>query len=63
MNRCSLFSLVHILGKLPVECYLARLDVSSLNTNIDADEGLTVIQEELIKINRERLRSKTNMHS
>lgn len=40
------------LGKLPVECYLVTLDVSSLYTNIDIDEGLTVVQEELIKTNR-----------
>ena len=41
-----------VLGKLPVECYLVTLDVSSLYTNIDIDEGLTVVQEELIKTNR-----------
>ena len=40
------------MGKLPVECYLVTLDVSSLYTNIDIDEGLTVVQEELIKTNR-----------
>ena len=40
-----------VLGKLPVECYLVTLDVSSLYTNIDIDEGLTIVQEELIKTN------------
>ena len=43
---------IKVLGKLPVECYLVTLDVSSLYTNIDIDEGLTVVQEELIKTNR-----------
>ena len=42
---------IKVLGKLPVECYLVTLDVSSLYTNIDIDEGLTVVQEELIKTN------------
>ena len=32
---------IKVLGKLPVECYLVTLDVSSLYTNIDIDEGLT----------------------
>lgn len=43
---------IKVLGRLPVECYLATLDVSSLYRNIDIDEGLTVVQEELIKTNR-----------
>ncbi|CAH3193840.1 unnamed protein product, partial [Porites evermanni] len=34
---------IKVLGKLPVECYLVTLDVSSLYTNIDIDEGLTVV--------------------
>jgi len=41
-----------VLGKLPVECYLVKLHVSSLYTNIDIDEGLTVVQEELMKTDR-----------
>ena len=45
---------IKVLGKLPLECYLVTLDVSSLYTNIDIDEGLTVVQEELIKTNRVR---------
>ena len=43
---------IKVLGRLPVECYLATLDVSSLYTNIDIDEGLTAVQEEPIKTNR-----------
>ena len=46
------FQRIKVLGKLPVECYLVTLDVSSLYTNIDIDERLTVVQEELIKTNR-----------
>ena len=38
-------------GRLPVECYLVTFDISSLYTNIDIDEGLMVVQEELIKTN------------
>jgi len=41
-----------VLRKLPVECYLVTLDVSSLYKNIDIDEGLTVVQEELMKTDR-----------
>ena len=40
------------MGRLLIKCYLAALDVSSLYTNIDIDEGLTFVQEELIKTNR-----------
>ena len=43
---------IKVFGKLPVECYLVTLDVSSLYTNIDNDEGLTVVLEELMKTNR-----------
>ena len=43
---------IKVLGRLHAECYLATLDVSSLYTNIDIDEGLSVVQEELIKTNR-----------
>ena len=48
-----------VLGKLPVECYLVTLDVSSLYTNIDIDEGLTVVQEELTKTNLVKPSAKT----
>ena len=37
------------LGKLPKDCYLVTLDVSSLYTNIDTDEGLKIVEEELNK--------------
>ena len=37
------------LGKLPRNCLLVTLDVSSLYTNIDTDEGLTIVREELEK--------------
>ena len=43
-----------VLGKLSVECSLATLDVLRLYTNIDIDEGLTVIQDELMKTNRDK---------
>ena len=45
--------------KLPEKCYLATLDVSSLYTNIDTDEGLTIVEEELGKTNQNRPSSKT----
>ena len=35
------------LGKLPNNCYLATLDVSSLYTNIDINEGLKIVEKEL----------------
>ena len=35
------------LGKLPRNCFLVTLDVSSLYTNIDTDEGLTIVRQEL----------------
>lgn len=43
---------IQVLGKLPAECSSVTLDVSSLCTNIDTDEGLTVVQLELTKTNR-----------
>ena len=39
--------------------YIATLDVSSLYTNIDIDEGLTTVEEELEKANQSRPTSKT----
>ena len=45
---------LRILGQLPARCYLATLDVSSLYTNIDIDEGLTIVEEELEKANQSR---------
>ena len=38
---------LRVLGQLPARCYLATLDVSSLYTNIDIDEGLTIVEGEL----------------
>ena len=37
------------LGKLPRNCRLITLDVSSLYTNIDTNKGLTIVKEELEK--------------
>ena len=50
---------IRALGKLPEKCYLATLDVSSLYTNIDTDEGLTIVEEELGKTNQNKPSSKT----
>ena len=47
------------MGKLPEKCYLATLDVSSLYTNIDIDERLTIVEEELGKTNQNEPSSKT----
>ena len=37
------------LGRVPENSILVTLDVSSLYTNIDTDEGLTIVKEELEK--------------
>ena len=47
------------LGKLPESCILVTLDVSSLYTNIDTDEGLAIVEEELEKTGRNRPSTKT----
>ena len=47
------------LGKLPESCILVTLDVSSLYTNIDTDEGLAIVVEELEKTGRNRPSAKT----
>ena len=47
------------LGKLPESCILVTLDVSSLYTNIDTDEGLAIVEEELEKTGRNRPSAKT----
>ena len=47
------------MGKLPEKYYLATLDVSSLYTNIDTDEGLTIVEEELGKTNQNKPSPKT----
>ena len=50
---------LRVLGQLPARCYLATLDVSSLYTNIDIDEGLSIVEEELEKANQIRPTPKT----
>ena len=45
---------LRVLGQLPTRCYLATLDVSSLYTNVDIDEGLTIVEEQLEKTNHSR---------
>ena len=50
---------IRALGKLPEKSYLATLDVSSLYTNIDTDEGLTIVEEELGKTNQNKPSPKT----
>ena len=49
---------IRALGKLPEKGYLATLDLSSLCTNIDTDEGLTIVEEEQGKTNQNRPSSK-----
>ena len=46
-------------GKLPESCILVTLDVSSLYTNIDTDEGLAIVEEEIEKTGRSRPSAKT----
>jgi len=50
---------IRALGKLSEKCYLATLDVSSLYTNIDTDEGFTIVEEELGNTNQNKPSSKT----
>ena len=50
---------LRVLCQLPARCYLATLDVSSLYTNIDIDEALTIVEEELEKTNHSRPSPKT----
>lgn len=50
---------LRVLGQLPARCYLATLDVSSLYTNIDIHEGLTIVEEELEKTKHSRPSPKT----
>lgn len=47
------------LGKVPENCILCTLDVSSLYTNIDTDEGLTIVEEELEKAGQNQPSAKT----
>ena len=50
---------MQVLGQLPERCYFATLGVSSLYTNVDIDEGLTIVEEELEKTNQSRPMPKT----
>ena len=50
---------LRVLGQLPARCCLATLDVSSLYTNTDIDERLTIVEEELEKANQDRPTLKT----
>ena len=47
------------LGKVPENCILCTLDVSSLYTNIDTDEGLTIVEEELENAGQNQPSAKT----
>ena len=47
------------LGKEPEKCILCTMDVSSPYTNIDTDEGLTIVEEELGKADQNQLSAKT----
>ena len=47
------------LGRVPENCILATLDVSSLYTNIDTNEGLTIVEEEFEKAGRNNPSAKT----
>ena len=47
------------LGRVPENCILATLDVSSLYTNIDTKEGLTIVEEEFEKAGRNNPSAKT----
>ena len=47
------------LGRVPENSILATLDVSSLYTNIDADDGLAIIEEEPTKTGQTQPSAKT----
>lgn len=47
------------LGRVPENSILATLDVSSLYTNIDTDDGLAIIEEELTKTGQTQPSAKT----
>lgn len=47
------------LGRVPKDCILVTLDVPSLYTNIDTNEGLTIIEEELAKTGQIQPSAKT----
>ena len=47
------------MGKVPRDSILVILDVSSLYTNIDTEEGLIIVEEELTKAGQNHPSSKT----
>ena len=47
------------MGRVPENCILATLDVSSLYTNIDTDDGLAIIEEERAKTGQIQPSAKT----
>ena len=49
------------LGKLPRNCLLVTLDVSSLYANIDTDKGLTIVREELEKSGQNNSSAETTL--
>ncbi|KAK2552411.1 hypothetical protein P5673_026493 [Acropora cervicornis] len=48
-----------LIKRLPENCILATLDVSSLYTNIDTNEGLTIVEDEFEKAGRNNPSAKT----
>ena len=58
-NTTDSIKRLHELGRVPENCILATLDVSSLYTNIDTNEGLTIVEEEFEKAGRNNPSAKT----
>ena len=51
-DTTDFISCLKSLGKIPKDCYLVTLDVSSLYTNIDRDVGLQIVEQELEQQNQ-----------
>ena len=51
-DTTDFISFLKSLGKLPEDCYLVTLDVSSLYTNVDTDVGLQIVEQELEQQNQ-----------
>ena len=47
------------MGKIPKDSILVTLDVSSLHTNRNTEEGLVIVEEELAKAGRNQPSAKT----
>ena len=47
------------LGRVPGSCILVVLDISSLYTNIDTDNGVKIVEEELEKMSQSQPSAKT----